>query len=532
MHGRGVDEHPRSRPTHGGESQASDRYDPSRLAPGYERRPESLPPFQAVGDPRSLYGDLSYGLPPGPGYPMRSRSQIIPGAQQEYPADRFTHHRHEEHSRRGGHPGYPQNNRSSSLNMATHEHPQYPASNVPAHQSQMDELLTRIEAMSLKQNELNERNEGLQQRTKELEAIIAAGADRSQRAIPDHRGAPPSLTSQRVKKSVYLGSKDLIDKSFKRSQAILQDQVSRSFREIIGVPGNKWPDLTVPRIDEVTDESYLNPMFEATVSHLTNQHLFDEVAKQVTAQLHGGVEFWPDGLAIPDIDAQWRVQVDDEAARMNAANLMTNRRRDRREGKAKHRGKEGAIEAVAAKYNVSKKSVAELLHEQHMSDEVSGPEDANDTSKAVWTTRMAFKTGLGDVSAEALKKIRFVEVLECPWRSDEMTAPVHDLSTIASGLLSENERQKIQLIRVPDTGRASLRIPVISPYNFGINKEWLQTNKLKPENTRLLSDWGKHPDPEGFGTRRRGVEGEMVVGRVEVAEPPVAGAEETGVELG
>lgn len=158
--------------------------------------------------------------------------------------------------------------------MATHEHPQYPASNVPAHQSQMDELLTRIEAMSLKQIELNERNEGLQQRTKELEAIIAAGADRSQRAIPDHRGAPPSLTSQRgkkrglrtrsggqalprlredgseseaepeahddsappsallpsesqgmrsaVKKSVYLGSKDLIDKSFKRSRAILQ----------------------------------------------------------------------------------------------------------------------------------------------------------------------------------------------------------------------------------------------------------------------------------------------------------------------
>ena len=88
--------------------------------------------------------------------------------------------------------------------------------------------------------------------------------------------------------------------------------------------------------------------------------------------------------------------------------------------KAKHRGKEGAIEAVAAKYNVSKKSVAELLHEQHMSDEVSGPEDANDTSKAVWTTRMAFKTGLGDVSAEALKKKRFVEVLECPWRSDEV----------------------------------------------------------------------------------------------------------------
>ncbi|KAJ6590800.1 hypothetical protein B0H10DRAFT_1960964 [Mycena sp. CBHHK59/15] len=432
-------------------------------------------------------------------------------------------------------------------------------------------------------------------RTKELEAIIAAGADRSQRAIPDHCGAPPSLTSQRgkkrglrtrsggqalprlredgseseaepeahddsappsvllpsesqgmrsaVKKSVYLGSKDLIDKSFKRSRVILQDQVSHSFREIIGVPGNKWPDLTVPRIDEVTDESYLNPMFEATVSHLTNQHLFDEVTKQVTAQLHGvrtfpknlylseiqqGVEFWPDGLAIPDIGVTWDKTVLVEMAKTSFRSCKAQWRVQ----KAKHRGKEGAIEAVAAKYNVSKKSVAELLHEQHMSDEVSGPEDANDMSKAVWTTRMTFKTGLGDVSVEALKKIRFVEVLECPWRSDEMTAPLHDLSTIASDLLSENERQKIQLIRVPDTGRASLRIPVIAPYNFGINNEWLQTNKLKPENTRLLSDWGKHPDPEGFGTRRHGVEGEMVVGRVEVDEPPVAGAEETGVELG
>ncbi|KAJ6612562.1 hypothetical protein B0H10DRAFT_2223055 [Mycena sp. CBHHK59/15] len=300
--------------------------------------------------------------------------------------------------------------------------------------------------------------------TKELEAIIAAGADWSQRAIPDHRGTPPSLTSQRgkkrglrtrsggqalprlredgseseaepeahddsappsallpsesqgmrsaVKKSVYLGSKDLIDKSFKCSQAILQDQVSRSF-------------------------SYLNPMFEATVSHLTNQHLFDEVAKQVTAQLHGR-EFWPDGLAIPDIDAQWRVQVDDEAARMNAANLMTIEDMIAAKGKqstAARKGHRGGCGQVQREQEVGRRAVAQ----QHMSDEVSGPEDANDTSKAVWTTRMTFKTGL--------------EVLECPWRSDEMTAPLHDLSTIASGLLSENERQKIQLIRVPDTGR-------------------------------------------------------------------------------
>ncbi|KAJ6487293.1 hypothetical protein DFH09DRAFT_1339528 [Mycena vulgaris] len=397
--------------------------------------------------------------------------------------------------------------------------------------------------MSLKQNELNGRNEGLQRRTKELEAIIAAGADRSQPAIPDHRGAPRShLTAQRGKKRglrTRSGGRALLrlreDGSESEAEpeahddsapapeslpsesqgvrsavkkAILQDQVSRLFRGIIGVPGNKWPDLTVPRVDDVTKESYLSPMFEATVTHITNQHLFGEVAKQVTAQLHGGVEYWPDGLAIPDIDvtwdktalvemaktsfrsckAQWRVQVDEEAARMNAANLSTNRRRDRRTG---HRGKEGAIEAVAAKYNVSKEAVAELLHEQQMSDEVSEPEDANDTSKAVWKTRMAFNSGLGDLSAEALKKINFLEVLECPWRSDEMSAPLHDLSSIAFDLLSEVERKKIQLIRVHDTGRASLRIPEIAPYNFGINQEWLQANKTKPENTRLLSDWGR-----------------------------------------
>jgi hypothetical protein len=63
----------------------------------------------------------------------------------------------------------------------------------------------------------------------------------------------------------------------------------------------------------------------------------------------------------------------------------------------------------------------ELLHEQLMSDEASGPENEDTRGLAAWKTRMAYTNGYDDVSAAALAKLNFLEVLEAPWRSDEVS---------------------------------------------------------------------------------------------------------------
>jgi hypothetical protein len=55
-----------------------------------------------------------------------------------------------------------------------------------------------------------------------------------------------------------------------------------------------------------------------------------------------------------------------------------------------------------------------------LSDEASGPEDDEEESHAAWKVRMAMHYGLQDVSPTNLKKYAFLEVLESPWRSDEV----------------------------------------------------------------------------------------------------------------
>ncbi|KAJ7936258.1 hypothetical protein B0H13DRAFT_2303973 [Mycena leptocephala] len=78
------------------------------------------------------------------------------------------------------------------------------------------------------------------------------------------------------------------------------------------------------------------------------------------------------------------------------------------------------IEDYAQKYSLLVSVVEELLHEQLLSDEASGPENDEEESPGAWKVRMAMRHGLQDVSATALKKFTFLEVLENRWRSDEV----------------------------------------------------------------------------------------------------------------
>jgi hypothetical protein len=180
------------------------------------------------------------------------------------------------------------------------------------------------------------------------------------------------------------------------------------------------------------------------------------------------------------------------------------------------------VPSLVAKYGLTTEAVKQILHEQHMSDEESGPEDSDETSKAVWRTKMIYEAGYEGNSDDVLAKIEFVEVVSTPWRSEEvssqpsiksvnysmcsqMSQPLHELSEMAFKLLPIRDKKKIHYVRVR-TGRVSARIPDDAPYNFGINQLWLDANKNHPDRVHLLSDWGTYQDPEGFGTNKRRTE--------------------------
>ncbi|KAJ7811037.1 hypothetical protein B0H13DRAFT_2384176 [Mycena leptocephala] len=279
----------------------------------------------------------------------------------------------------------------------------------------------------------------------------------------------------------------------KAARSALQGLVSQNLRTVIGVPGTIYPDFGVQRINPTTQERFLDPAFEETVAHATNSILIAEVVRQVEANLARGPAFYPAGLeakgfafkwdrkllfdmtkqSFRSCKTQWRQHVDAKAAQANAVNQQKNRLRDRRLTKTKQLQR--AVEKFAAKYDLDPKDVMELLHEQLMSDEASGPENEDTRGLAAWKTRMAYTNGYDDVSAAALAKLNFLEVLEAPWRSDEMSNSLHELAQIAYNLLPAKDKKNIRYERM---------------------------YKDDPEYKHLLADWGSYDDPVGFGTNK------------------------------
>jgi hypothetical protein len=54
-----------------------------------------------------------------------------------------------------------------------------------------------------------------------------------------------------------------------------------------------------------------------------------------------------------------------------------------------------------------------------MSDEASGPEDETESLQD-WKQRMAFLSGIESSEYEAISKLKFLEVIDPAWRSDEV----------------------------------------------------------------------------------------------------------------
>ncbi|KAJ7791473.1 hypothetical protein B0H14DRAFT_3566767 [Mycena olivaceomarginata] len=192
--------------------------------------------------------------------------------------------------------------------------PQRVPSSIPPPDVDYQGLVAQLGAMALKQdemqaqlhaqNELQTQNEYLRQRMHELERIVAQGALRL--PLPSRSASTASLGAERwlsvarpecrgTARSARISntppeetfdlttpSKSLPTRELQRARDVLQffhnsREVSRVWREVVGVPSTVWPDLTVQRFNDVTHEAYLNPLLN---KYLTNYKMAKNLASR------------------------------------------------------------------------------------------------------------------------------------------------------------------------------------------------------------------------------------------------------------
>ncbi|KAJ6621939.1 hypothetical protein B0H10DRAFT_2214747 [Mycena sp. CBHHK59/15] len=161
---------------------------------------------------------------------------------------------------------------------------------------------------------------------------------------------------------------------------------------------------------------------------------------------------------------------------MGDTNRRSHRRMMRRRRKSEQLLK--VLLAFCAEHGLDPAFVADLIHEQFLSDEVSGPEDNSGESKEAW----------------------------------KYSDLIHDLERfrLDGDSISPAAELNLKYDRV-GAGRCSDRIPRYAPYDFGMSVEWLKANRDVPANKRLLKDWGKWPEPAECGlTFERDDDGEIV----------------------
>jgi hypothetical protein len=81
------------------------------------------------------------------------------------------------------------------------------------------------------------------------------------------------------------------------------------------------------------------------------------------------------------------------------------------------------MKAVPTYINKHGKDPTPLIYQEHMSDEVSGPED-DEESQDDWKVRMARVSGILVPTDEAIGRLKFLEVVEPGWRSREVCGTI------------------------------------------------------------------------------------------------------------
>ncbi|KAJ7352043.1 hypothetical protein DFH08DRAFT_857814 [Mycena albidolilacea] len=380
----------------------------------------------------------------------------------------------------------------------------------------MDDLESLFHRFSLQQEERHrEVTQGLEARLNSLEQCShapprSAGASSAPIVLPESDEGPTgrgdSIGAALQEEADADDEADDSKKKKPKYHTAIQRYTTITFRGACGVRGTEWPDTAAVRVNPATGVNYLSPFFECDVTDPRNHAICVAVAGTVDREMKDNLPpgvpetaVWDSTLLLKSAKqsfrtckASWKKVYDAEAAKRAAINDRNTRRYRRRCTKYTH--VKSQFDAYAAKLRIPRSVVEDLLSQELLSDEASGPEDDADETFDAWKVRMAAAAGHKNLTAAALKKEHFVEVLECPWRSDELSIISSSMQTLYTTALNASGGAPIKYTRVPtSTHRKSSYIPSISPWDFGISSQWLDEQRNNPE----LSNWGTHGNPTG-----------------------------------
>ncbi|KAJ7848752.1 hypothetical protein B0H14DRAFT_3452969 [Mycena olivaceomarginata] len=293
-----------------------------------------------------------------------------------------------------------------------HPRPQAPAAPhpqfvIPEERTQMAQLLGMVQMLLNNTAELKERMSSPNAAGGTRAKNAASGTDRQAPASPPESDASDTDTHMSLRASAACN-----------------------------VPGRNWPDPDVVRINSLTHEEYPTPIFDARVDDHRNQALFQTVADRVFSELKNR-DPWPKGLTRPlqipgptfnipllqdlgkksfrSLKKQWKEVKDVEAAIKADKNEKTHRRMMRRQRKSQRLNK--FLDAFAAEHGLHPAFLADLIHEEFLSDEVSEPEDGSHESKDAWKVRLAAAADL-PLDPDAQSELKVLEILVPALRSD------------------------------------------------------------------------------------------------------------------
>ncbi|KAJ7853064.1 hypothetical protein B0H14DRAFT_3655775 [Mycena olivaceomarginata] len=264
----------------------------------------------------------------------------------------------------------------------------------------------------------------------------------------------------------------------------LQSYVTKTFRRVCHVSGRHWPDPDVVCTNPVTQEVYPTPVFSVHAMDLRNRDLVDVVARRVQSELQNR-DAWPQKLKRP-------LQVpgptfDLAYLRERNKELFRNLKQTWKETQNIEAAIQGHQESeqlakvvdIFATDHLDPGFLANVIHEQYLSDEVSEPEDEAVETRDTW------------------KKMEMLELLVPAWRSEAYSSLFHDLENFRLDGTSPTQEPNLKYTRV-GLDHPSDRIPRYTPYNFGISMEWWKGNNV-PANKTMLKGWTKWPEPDESG---------------------------------
>ncbi|KAK7035159.1 hypothetical protein R3P38DRAFT_3494020 [Favolaschia claudopus] len=360
----------------------------------------------------------------------------------------------------------------------------------------MKMLLDTIQLLRGDMHEVKQRLGALETSISELQRFPSTADDVSADASTDRE--PDTTTDE--DDGVTLGAVDVTVKE----NRVLQTYMTQTTRRLCNVMGRRWPDPEAPRMNTTTGEIYLTPNFAAGVKEARNALFVRRVAERAFADLADSTH-WPVGLdeeRSPSFDLAfllalakksfnslkkgWKQMAAIEASISADANRRNHRPMMRRKRVSSH-----FSNAFAAAHGLDPAMFIDVIHEQFLSDELSGPDsDASETQEE-WKERLAGAAGL-PTAPESLAKFQFFEVVVPDWHASWCSDLIHDMEAFA-GLTKNLKYHRVE------AGRAFDRIPRFAPFNFAIAPEWLAANGKLPANKKLLKEWMEWPEPEDCG---------------------------------